>query len=112
MFKGMIQFFARRGYVLILSACFLLLIGLIFSLRRSGVQDLQKFQIVFLSQTDKAKEQLDAIPSDWKKLSKGTFSKKYNNLENTLFIHVYHGDSLVFWNTNKCPVNRFADLHF
>ena len=39
-------------------------------------------------------------------------SSKYNNLENTLFIHVYHGDSLVFWNTNKCPVNRFTDLHF
>ena len=112
MFKGVIRFFAKRGYVLILSACLLLLIGLLFNLKGSDHQDIQKFQRVFLSQTTKAKKQLDAIPGDWKKLDKGAFSKKYNNLENTLFIHVYHGDSLVFWNTNKCPVNRFTDLHF
>lgn len=112
MFKRVIQFFAKRGYVLILSACFLLLIGLLFDLKTSDSEDIERFQTVFLSQTDKAKEQLNIIPGDWKKLSRGNFSRKYNNLENTLFIHVYHGDSLVFWNTNKCPVNRFSDLHF
>nr|WP_294859233.1 ATP-binding protein [uncultured Fluviicola sp.] len=65
-----------------------------------------------MSQISRAKNQLEVIPEDWKNLSKGEFSKKYNYIENTLFVHVYHGDSLVFWNTNKCPVNRFADLHF
>lgn len=112
MFKGIIRFFAKRGYALILSACFLLLIGLLFSLKRSGLEDLEQFQEVFLNQTIKAKGQLEHVPKDWKSLSKADFSKKYNHLENTLFVHIYHGDSLVFWNTNKCPVNRFTDLHF
>lgn len=112
MFKGVIQFFAKRGYALVLSACFLLLIGLLFNLKRSDKEDIRNFQEVFSTQTAKAKKQLEEIPADWKNLSKGAFSKKYNNLENTLFIHVYRGDSLVFWNTNKCPVNRFTDLHF
>jgi two-component system nitrogen regulation sensor histidine kinase NtrY len=112
MFKRIIQFFAKRGYALILSACFLLLIGLLISLKRSGLEDLKQFQEVFLSQTRKAKNELNGIPQDWKTLSKGDFSKKYNHLENTLFVHIYHGDSLIFWNTNKCPVNRFTDLHF
>ena len=112
MLKRIIQFFTKRGYALALSACFLLLIGLLFNLKRSGVEDIQKFQRVFLTQITKAKNQLQLVPKDWKNLSKGDFSKKYNHLENTLFVHIYHGDSLVFWNTNKCPVNRFTDLHF
>lgn len=112
MLKRIIQFFTKRGYALLLSACFLLLIGLLFSLKKSGLGDIQKFQGVFLSQITKARNQLQLVPKDWKNLSKGDFSKKYNHLENMLFVHVYHGDSLVFWNTNKCPVNQFADLHF
>ena len=112
MLKGIIQFFAKRGYALILSACFLLLIGLFFPLKQSGQEDLNQFQEVFLSQIEKAGNELNRVPNDWKTLSRGEFSKKYNYLENTLFVHVYHGDSLVFWNTNKCPVNRFTDLHF
>lgn len=112
MLKGIIQFFAKRGYALILSACFLLLIGLFFPLKQSGQEDLNQFQEVFLSQIEKAGNELYRVPNDWKTLSRGEFSKKYNYLENTLFVHVYHGDSLVFWNTNKCPVNRFTDLHF
>jgi two-component system, NtrC family, nitrogen regulation sensor histidine kinase NtrY len=112
MFKRIIQFFAKRGYALVLGACFLLLIGLITKLKKFSEEDIQRFQRVFSSQTLRAKSQLESIPSDWKNLSKGEFSRKYNNLESTLFVHVYHADSLVFWNTNKCPVNRFADLHF
>ncbi|MBB79301.1 MAG: hypothetical protein CL844_09910 [Crocinitomicaceae bacterium] len=26
--------------------------------------------------------------------------------------HVYHRDSLVFWNTNQLPIIRFADIHY
>jgi len=28
------------------------------------------------------------------------------------YLHVFRNDSLVFWNSNELPVNRFADLHF
>jgi two-component system nitrogen regulation sensor histidine kinase NtrY len=27
-------------------------------------------------------------------------------------IHIYKNDSLLYWNTNQIPVNRFADIHF
>lgn len=29
-----------------------------------------------------------------------------------LFIHVYEKDSLKYWNTNKIPILRYADIHF
>lgn len=112
MFKRIIQFFAKRGYALILSACFLLLIGLIYQVKRAHQTDIQDFQDVFSAQTSTAKKQLKLISRDWESLSRKEFSQKYNHLENRLFVHVYEGDSLIFWNTNKCPVNRFADLHF
>ncbi len=112
MLKGIIQFFAKRGYALILSASFLLLIVLLFKFNQSNRDEIEGFQHVFLAQIEAADKQLDQLPADWKNLNKNTFSRKYNYLERTLFVHVYQGDSMVFWNTNKCPVNRFTDLHF
>ncbi|WP_343747317.1 ATP-binding protein [Fluviicola sp.] len=103
---------AKRGYALVLSASFILLIVLLFKFNQSNRDELEHFQEVFLSQVSIAGKQLNQLPDDWSKLSEKTFSKKYNNLENTLFVHVYEGDSMIFWNTNKCPVNRFTDLHF
>lgn len=90
----------------------MLLIGLIFKLQKSDKDDIARFQSVFLSQASRAQKELELLPADWKNLDKKAFSRKYNSLENTLFVHVYQGDSMVFWNTNKCPVNKFADLHF
>ncbi|WP_300666499.1 hypothetical protein, partial [Fluviicola sp.] len=112
MLKGIIQFFAKRGYALILSASFLLLIVLLFKFNQSNRDEIDRFQQIFLEQLNAAEKQLDKLPGDWKNLDKNAFSRKYNYLEQTLFVHVYQGDSMIFWNTNKCPVNRFTDLHF
>lgn len=112
MLKRIIQLLAKRGYALILSASLMLLIVLLFMFNQSNRDELEHFQQVFLSQITTANKQLKQLPGDWNTLSKKAFSKKYNNLENTLFVHVYEGDSMTFWNTNKCPVNRFTDLHF
>ncbi len=112
MLKRIIQFFAKRGYALILSASFLLLIVLLFKFNQSNRDEIDRFQQVFLTQISAAEKQLGKLPDDWKNLSKNAFSRKYNYLEQTLFVHVYQGDSMIFWNTNKCPVNRFTDLHF
>lgn len=27
-------------------------------------------------------------------------------------LHIYSGDTLIYWNTNQLPVSKFADLHF
>lgn len=112
MLKRIIQFFAKRGYALILGASFLLLIVLLFKFNQSNRDEIDRFQQIFLTQISAAEKQLDKLPDDWKSLSKNAFSRKYNYLEQTLFVHVYQGDSMIFWNTNKCPVNRFIDLHF
>ncbi len=29
-----------------------------------------------------------------------------------IYVHIYQGDSLVFWNTNQLPIIRYADIHF
>ncbi|MGB0914711.1 MAG: ATP-binding protein [Crocinitomicaceae bacterium] len=44
----------------------------------------------------------DGIGEQWKKI----------NTKDPYNLHVYHKDSLVFWNTNQLPIIRFADIHF
>lgn len=38
----------------------------------------------------------------------------WNNFEPnpTFNLHIYHKDSLFFWNTNQLPIMRFAEIHF
>lgn len=54
-----------------------------------------------------------------KDLEKITFQLKNNKSVNDLptitdpyLLHIYKKDSLVYWNTNKLPISKFADLHF
>ena len=42
------------------------------------------------------------ISEQWKKA----------DFSNTINVHVYRKDSLIFWNTNQLPIHRFADIHF
>lgn len=37
---------------------------------------------------------------------------QFRNDNPSFFIHVYSHDTLIYWNTNKLPVSKFADLHF
>jgi two-component system nitrogen regulation sensor histidine kinase NtrY len=52
------------------------------------------------------------------KVSKELKEEKKNNRFNfpkedsPFFLHIYADDTLVYWNTNKLPVSKFADLHF
>lgn len=72
---------------------------------------ISKFQLEF-SKTESALDNAlrlrseeirrEGIAEQWKKVNT---KDKYN-------LHVYHKDSLVFWNTNQLPIIRFADIHF
>lgn len=106
------QFLHKRGFVLSLSASLLVLIGLLVDVSASQKINYAQFQAVFLEQSGKQDQLLQAISHDWNSLSNKQFSKKYTTNEEGFFIHVYHADSLVYWNTNKCPINRFAEVHF
>ncbi|MBM3451632.1 MAG: GHKL domain-containing protein [Bacteroidetes bacterium] len=46
-------------------------------------------------------------------LKSGTLSSWKKSENNDEFkIHIYKNDSLIYWNTNQVPINRFADIHF
>ena len=74
----------------------------------SHVEDFKKRFIEQEEALDKALyykgEELDNndILPQWKRV----------NQDNSIFLHVYRNDSLIFWNTNKMPIIRFADIHF
>ncbi len=34
------------------------------------------------------------------------------NESNSIGIHIYENDSLIFWNTNQLPILRYAEIHF
>ena len=36
----------------------------------------------------------------------------YKPIKTSFLVHVYSGDSLVYWNTNKIPVSKFANIQF
>jgi len=41
------------------------------------------------------------------------FAKWQNfNEHSSLYLHVFSGDSLIYWNTNRVPIRQFADIHF
>ncbi len=52
------------------------------------------------------------IRKEWFSLSKSEFISRNSIPKKNIQLHIYHLDSLVFWNSNQMPVNRFADLHF
>jgi two-component system nitrogen regulation sensor histidine kinase NtrY len=80
------------------------------------------FKIDFEEQTEvfqeKFKEQeqhLDAFLLDkthtLSRLNKFEQSPFFKN-NHSFNLHIYRNDSLLFWNTNKLPISRFADIHF
>lgn len=52
----------------------------------------------------------DFLSSNSLRLTKPNWKKIKDNKDYNL--HIYHHDSVVFWNTNQLPINRFADIHF
>jgi two-component system, NtrC family, nitrogen regulation sensor histidine kinase NtrY len=57
----------------------------------------------FLKEAGAALEQYKADPV--------ALSRRFGS-DAPFFLHVYHNDSLVYWNTNKMPVYSIAELHF
>jgi signal transduction histidine kinase len=52
---------------------------------------------------------------DLKQTARELISKNpsfYKPPKTSFFVHFYHGDSLVYWNTNKIPVSKFANIQF
>ncbi|HRP51891.1 MAG TPA: ATP-binding protein [Fluviicola sp.] len=99
----------KSFFTVAIIAC-VFLIG--FYLKHSDTPTINSFQQAFTQQEQKQQKTLKIISKDWFNLSDQAFYIKYKHENDNLFIHVFRNDSLVFWNTNKCPINRFAELHF
>ena len=109
----MLNKFLKKYYLLVAALLVtLVFVGYFFSVYSENYQaSIDDFQ----SQFEKSETTLDdalrirtdeirrnGIGEQWKKV----------NTEDPYNLHVYHKDSLVFWNTNQLPIIRFADIHF
>jgi two-component system nitrogen regulation sensor histidine kinase NtrY len=55
------------------------------------------------------------LEKDLKQTSKELLVQKPNFFrpsKSPFFVHIYYGDSLIYWNTNKIPVSKFATIQF
>ena len=73
--------------------------------------DVKAFESSLHAQEAKLKSSLDYFRADVR--TKG-IEKLWETADDRdeINFHVYHRDSLVFWNTNQLPILRFADIHF
>ena len=71
----------------------------------------QSFQQHFLQK----EQQLDRFTEIQRDLlrHRTDFAKwKNHSTHSAIFLHVFSGDSLIYWNTNRLPIRQFADIHF
>ncbi len=69
----------------------------------------------FQQQFSKKEQQLDRFLEIQRDLlrHRSDFAKwKNHNNHPNIFLHVFSGDSLIYWNTNRLPIRQFADIHF
>ncbi|MBI3237850.1 MAG: hypothetical protein HYZ43_03235, partial [Flavobacteriia bacterium] len=113
MVKRVSQFFRTFGLHVAIAVTALFIIITHSHIQQDVLADFKNFQGRF----SKLEEQLNDFTFKanrcLKQEGREGLTEKYSDSENdNFFLHVYHGDSLVFWNTNHLPVYSFAELHF
>lgn len=73
--------------------------------------EIEDFQERFTRQELLRDKMLFEISNSLDSLSKRDIWKKVKQ-EKDFFIHIYKDDSLIYWNSNKLPILRFADIHY
>ncbi len=71
----------------------------------------ENFELSFHKEEAKLESSLEFFRNDVKTKGIAKLWEKVEDKDEINF-HVYHRDSLVFWNTNQLPILRFADIHF
>jgi two-component system, NtrC family, nitrogen regulation sensor histidine kinase NtrY len=106
-----LKFFQKYGFIS-LSLLFLLSFFYYYNstFDNKFKEDAVNFQKVFLEQEHKLENYLSSKYSILKE--KNLDDLINNSKENNYNLHIYRNDSLLFWNTNKLPILRFADIHF
>ncbi|MDG1147521.1 MAG: ATP-binding protein [Crocinitomicaceae bacterium] len=103
----------KKYYILVAALLCSLLFGLYFfkTFSENYTPSIEKFQVEF-SKAETALETALRLRSNEIKQGGITQQWKKINTKDAYNLHVYHKDSLVFWNTNQIPIIRFAEIHF
>ncbi len=72
--------------------------------------EFQSFQQAFLQEESSLDLYLDSKIQSYKE--KNLKQVQISSEEDEYNLHIYRNDSLIYWNTNKLPILRFADIHF
>lgn len=80
------------------------------SVPRTNVRE--TMQEALLERIRENKSILEVAVKQHRTLSKEEFVKRYQNSSESSILHIYSGDSLVYWNTNKFPISNYADVRF
>ena len=83
-----------------------------FTLPNSSNHDVEGLQKAFSERIAETNSFADQLTQQWKSSSRDQFDRFCMVSGNGLFVHVFRNDSLVYWNSNELPINRFAELHF
>jgi two-component system nitrogen regulation sensor histidine kinase NtrY len=72
--------------------------------------EFQSFQEDFLREEVSLNAYLDSKISSYR--DKNLKYVQISSEKDEYNLHIYRNDSLIYWNTNKLPILRFADIHF
>ena len=109
----MLKTILRKYYILFLAVFCTIFFALFFfkTYSKNYKDSVRQFQNKFIG-LEKVLENALRIRSQQIK-NKGIDEQwKREVIQDRYSLHVYHRDSLVFWNTNQLPIIRFADIHF
>jgi len=103
-----------KKYLLVSLAVLFSLIFIIFyaNLHSSNYQsEKNSLQEKYLELNHKTQLKLESTVDD---ISRNGVANLWSNVttENEINVHVYHNDSLVFWNSNHLPIIRFKNIQF
>src|SRR3990167_8944077 len=113
MVKRVIQFFRTFGLQAAIAVTALFIIITYNHIQQDVHVDFKDFQGEFYKLEKQLNEFTAKANTCLKQDGQQGLILKYSASENDdFYLHIYQGDSLVFWNTNHLPVYSFAELHF
>lgn len=112
MLRRISGFFKARAFVLILGTLVCFFFGFLYLDNQSFTTNLEIFQKQIHNRISENDAYVSRVASDFKRESREDFVRKYLEEKQDFVVHVYQGDSLIYWNTNKFPVSNYADIRF
>lgn len=112
MLRNVGSFLKNRIHLCLFIVFLIPLLWLQFKLPSPSTHNLKHLQECFSNRQTEAEQYASKVKSEWFKRNISEFDEFCSKNNNGFFVHVYRHDSLIYWNSNALPINRFAELHF